>query len=53
MDRFINEDAHKKIRPDSSCSAIFSLDISKEGDTNMEWTKYQWDNSSLSWGYGI
>lgn len=31
MDRFINEDVYKKIRPDSFCSAIFSLDISKEG----------------------
>lgn len=42
MDRFINEDVYTKIRLDSFCSAIFSLDISKEGDTNMEWTKYQW-----------
>lgn len=31
MDRFINEDVYPKIRLDSFCSAIFSLDISKEG----------------------
>lgn len=31
MDRFINEDVYTKIRLDSFCSAIFSLDISKEG----------------------
>lgn len=31
MDRFINEDAHRKIRLNYFCSAIFSLVFSKEG----------------------